>query len=146
MNKKLTIILLIITINIINNVKFTQSYYREESIGKRCTWIPVSQYDTTESNTNKTMFALSQFGVNRVYIDVWNQGLTYFNSTTMFNFIGNEGIGPNQLSWGVKYAKLYGLEVFAWFEYGNIAAYSSVNNPFAEKVFFYFIFNFFNLK
>src|SRR5690349_174799 len=76
-------------------------YYREESVGKRCTWIPVSQYDTSETSTNQTMFALSHFGVNRVYIDVWNQGITYFNSTTMYNLIGNEGIGPNQLSWGV---------------------------------------------
>lgn len=107
---------------------------QEPTQGIRATWIPVSWGDTTSAGAQQTMQSLSNLGVNRVYISVWNNGKTYFNSSTMYDLVGSGGIGTDQLSWGVKYAKQYGMEVYAWFEYGNMAAYQSISTPFAQKV------------
>lgn len=107
---------------------------QEPTQGIRATWIPVTWGDTSSTSAQETMESLSNLGVNRVYIDVWNNGKTYFNSSTMYNFIGSDGIGTDQLAWGVQYAKQYGMEVYAWFEYGNMAAYNSISTPFAQKV------------
>jgi len=79
------------------------------------------------------MSYLKSQGVNRVYVDVWNQGRTYFNSPAMLKLVGQGGIATDQLSWEVKYAKQNGLQVYAWFEYGLMAAYLEVNNDFARK-------------
>eukprot|EP01099_Mayorella_cantabrigiensis_P007342 TRINITY_DN6506_c0_g1_i1.p1 TRINITY_DN6506_c0_g1~~TRINITY_DN6506_c0_g1_i1.p1 ORF type:complete len:270 (-),score=54.42 TRINITY_DN6506_c0_g1_i1:67-822(-) len=52
----------------------------------------------------------------------------------MYKFVGSAGISRDLLSWAVKYAKQYKLEVFAWFEYGCIAAYSTTSgNAFATQ-------------
>lgn len=78
------------------------------------------------------MQALAAAGVNRVYLDVWNQGKVYFNSSTMANLVGTAGLGTDQLSWGVANARQNGLQVFAWFEYGFMSAYGSPDNAFAQ--------------
>ena len=107
---------------------------QEVTKGIQATWIPVSWGDTSATSAQATMSQLASKGVNRVYIDVWNNGKTYFNSSTMYDLVGPGGIGTDQLSWGVQYAKQCGMEVYAWFEYGNMAAYNTISTPFAIKV------------
>jgi len=96
-------------------------------------WIPVSWGVANETQTQQTMQNLAAKGVNRVYVAVWNQGKTYFKSPSMEQFVGADGIGRDLLSWAIKYAKESNLEIYAWFEYGFIAAYTKNSNAFATK-------------
>jgi len=110
----------------------TVSCQREPTAGVKATWIIQNQCDT-EAKCASTMAGLKLRGVNRVYFNVWNKGKVYFNSPAMRNFAGDGAIGPDQLAWAVKHAKQNGMKIFAWFEYGLMAAYQSVNNDFARK-------------
>lgn len=101
--------------------------------GKRAVWIPVTWGLANETQTQQTMQNLAAKGVNRVYVAVWNQGKTYFNSPSMKEFVGANGLGRDLLSWAIKYAKESNLEIYAWFEYGFIAAYEKDFNTFATK-------------
>lgn len=105
--------------------------------GKRAVWIPVTWGLANETQTQQTMRNLAAKGVNRVYVAVWNQGKTYFNSPSMEQFVGADKradvIGRDLLSWAIKYAKESNLEIYAWFEYGFIAAYEKNFNTFATK-------------
>lgn len=110
----------------------TVSCQREPTAGVKATWVVQNQCDT-EAKCASTMAGLRLRGVNRVYFNVWNKGKVFFNSPTMRNFAGSGGLGPDQLTWAVKYARQNGMKIFAWFEYGLIAAFQSVNNDFARK-------------
>ena len=107
---------------------------QERTAGKRATWVPTSWGDGSAASADSTFATFKSQGVNRVYIDVWNNGKTYFNSSTMYALIGNAGIGSNQLKWGADAASKYGIELFAWFEYGLMASYGGpTSNAFAQK-------------
>lgn len=75
---------------------------------------------------------LQGFGINRVYVDVWNQGTVYFNSPTMQGFSPSSQ-GRDILSWAVSAGRSTNIEVYAWFEYGLMASYGSLNNAFAQQ-------------
>jgi uncharacterized lipoprotein YddW (UPF0748 family) len=105
-------------------------------ISVKATWIPVSSFQNA-SQTTARLTNLKWRGVDRVYVDSWNNGKTYFNSSTMYDFVGVEGIAPNtqEFSFTVKTAHRLGMEVFAWFEYGLMSAYENASgNAFALKV------------
>ena len=48
----------------------------------RAAWIPSSYDCTTSEQLCDQMVALQEVGINRVYLDVWNQGKVYFASPT----------------------------------------------------------------
>jgi len=100
----------------------------------KATWLPVSYDMGSSSQVEALVSSLKSEGVNRIYVDVWNQGKVYFNSSTMSNYVGSSGVGYDHLGWALDAAnKVGGIEVFAWFEYGLIAAYGSYNNSFANQ-------------
>lgn len=78
------------------------------------------------------MASLKEEGVMRVYIDVWNQGIVYFSSDTMRALVGESGVGSDHLAWALKAGNSIGMEVYAWFEYGLMPSYGSINNDFAR--------------
>lgn len=104
----------------------------------QATWLPVSYHTNTLEDVNATLRSLSDHGVRRIYVDVWNQGVVYFQSPTMEVFMKDKStptVGRDILDWTLQLAPRYGMEVIAWFEYGLMAAYSSVEgNAFAMEV------------
>lgn len=104
----------------------------------QATWLPVSYNTATIEDVNKTLLTLSQHGVQRVYVDVWNQGVVYFQSPTMEKFINNQTnpcLGRDILGWALEIAPLYQMEVIAWFEYGLMTSYALIEtNAFATEV------------
>ncbi len=62
-------------------------------------------------------------------MDVWNQGMAFFDSRVARDFCGAGCVGPNMLSWALYAGNLTGIEVLAWFEYGLMAAYSELPLP-----------------
>lgn len=76
------------------------------------------------------MVNLQNLGFNRVYLDVWNQGTVFFNSPTMM--ATGLASGDDRLGWATQNCSDFTGDIFAWFEYGLIAAYGSVSsNSFA---------------
>jgi len=108
---------------------------RDSNSLMRATWLPVSYRMNNESSVFSLMSDLKEAGVDRVYVDVWNQGKVYFMSNTMNSLLPDgTGCGPDYLEFALNAAnKLGGMNVYAWFEYGLIAAYGDINNDFARK-------------
>ena len=99
----------------------------------RATWVPVSYDQNDEATVRGLLNSLKDIGVNRVYVDVWNQGTVYFNSPTMNALLPDgTGVGDDHLKWTLSAASDVGIEVYAWFEYGLIAAYGGINNGFSK--------------
>lgn len=95
----------------------------------RAVWLPVSE-NTVPIST--LLGQLAGVGVNRVYVDVWNNGRAYYNSSAVRAFAGDEALGPDLLREATASAPA-GLEVHAWLEYGLMACYgATTGNPFAE--------------
>jgi len=97
----------------------------------QATWLPTS-YIETEDAVWEVMTSLKQKGIKRVYVDVWNSGVVYFNSSTMRELVGDSGIGRDLLLWSLSAGKELGIDVYAWFEYGLMTSYGSINNDFAK--------------
>lgn len=99
----------------------------------RATWLPVSYDQSDEATVQELLIGLKEIGITRVYVDVWNQGTVYFNSSTMMALLPDgTGVGNDHLRWTLSAASEVGIEVYAWFEYGLIAAYGGINNAFAK--------------
>ena len=99
----------------------------------KSTWIPVSYDQSNEAAVQELMNNLKEIGITRVYVDVWNQGTVYFNSPEMNALLPDgTGSGDDHLKWTLSAASEVGIEVYAWFEYGLIAAYGGINNGFAK--------------
>ncbi|XP_077866349.1 uncharacterized protein LOC144341586 [Saccoglossus kowalevskii] len=96
-------------------------------------WVSVYSHNTTPEDTAVSFAELASTGVTRVYVSVWHNGLVYFNSPTMDNLIGSDGFKRDSLSWAVEEAKKNGMEIYAWFEYGLMAAYGGPSsNAFSQ--------------
>lgn len=100
----------------------------------RAVWLPIQYKCVTQQDVSKTINGLKAQGVTRVYVDVWNNGVTYFNSSTMRELVGPAGLGQDVLQWTLDAATPLGIEVVAWFEYGLMASYTSTfdSNNFAK--------------
>jgi len=81
-----------------------------------------------------TVRELAAHGINRLYVDTFNNGKVYFNSSAMAAFAGPGALGPDRLGMYMDAAKDFGMEVYGWFEYGLMANYGSTSqgNAFAE--------------
>lgn len=98
----------------------------------QATWLP-NVYQSTSSDTMYALMSnLKNEGVQRVYVDVWNNGITYFESATMRNAVGASGIGADHLQWALDAGRILDIEVYAWFEYGLMTSYGAINNDFAQ--------------
>jgi len=103
--------------------------------GVRATWLPVSVPVASPAAMQALLLELADIGVNMVYIDVWNNGVAYFNSTAVRRFAGERAVSADdRLRWAVDAASLLtGLEVAAWIEYGLMACHGPIaGNIFAE--------------
>lgn len=98
----------------------------------QATWLPTSYNFNSEQSVFDMMSSLQKEGVRRVYVDVWNQGKVYFSSPTMRNVVGASGEGDDYLDWALTSGESLGIEVYAWFEYGLMPSYGSINNDFAR--------------
>jgi uncharacterized lipoprotein YddW (UPF0748 family) len=101
----------------------------------QATWLPVSYHTATADDVQSTLQNLSSHGVQRVYVDVWNQGVVYFQSPTMQSLMGtnSNSQGRDILLWTLQAAKPFSIEVVAWLEYGFMCSYQTLENPFAAE-------------
>ena len=104
------------------------------SNGVRATWLPTSVRIAAPSDMRELLHQLADTGVNRIYLDVWNNGVAYFNSSVVRKLAGPGAISTDRLRMAVAAAaSMSGFEVVAWMEYGLMACYGSVQgNAFAE--------------
>jgi len=118
-------LLLLLLIFLIIDIKCSNEYIR-------AAWIAHIQCPD-EIKCKELIQSLASYKINRIYVCAWNNGKTYFESQTMRNSLGEIGIGQDILSWTIKYSQEYGIpEVFAWFEYGLMASYETLETPFAK--------------
>ena len=75
--------------------------------------------------------ALKAKGVRIVYVDVWNQGITYFESATMRKLVGQTGIGADHLSRALEAGNHLQSNIFIYSIY--------ISNMFLNVVLVYFI-------
>jgi uncharacterized lipoprotein YddW (UPF0748 family) len=91
-------------------------------------WI-TGNYLQNGSNAIETMIkGLSEANFNAIFIDVWYEGSTIYPSSVVKNAGGPEQnpvfVGKDPLRTTIDIAHKYGIEVFAWFEYGFSVGYS----------------------
>ncbi len=102
------------------------------SAGKKLQAVWVDAYDCpTEEATQKIIAALARNGINRIYVAAWKRSKTLYRSATMLATVGEDGIGLMVLPWAMKHGKQFGMEVYAWFEYGYIASPFAINSVFS---------------
>ena len=97
----------------------------------RAAWIP-SSYDSSSSDALCAQLnKLAAMGFDRVYLDVFNNGNVYFNSSTVAAAGLGAVLGQDRLRWATEICAFRG-EVFAWFEYGLMAQYGAPTGAFAR--------------
>jgi uncharacterized lipoprotein YddW (UPF0748 family) len=97
----------------------------------RAVWIPIRYRDSDENMVKQTLTTLKGFGINRVYVDVWNNGAVTFKSPSYNAFTGFTNT-RDSFSWYVNAARSLGMQIFAWFEYGLMSKYNGYDAPFAK--------------
>lgn len=106
------------------------------------TWIPSSYASSSLNEVFDTVLSLHNEGVNRIYVDVWNNGHAYFASQTLSDYAGPGALGDDRLAWYSDAVQALNarddsgspMELHAWFEYGLMACYgsSTEGNAFAS--------------
>lgn len=102
--------------------------------GVRATWLPTSVRISAPDGMRELLKQLADSGVNRIYVDVWNNGVAYFNSSVVRRLAGPGAISSDRLRMAVDAANtMSDFDVVAWMEYGLMACYGPVQgNAFAE--------------
>lgn len=98
----------------------------------RATWI--TTYDPIKSQweSEDLLRALKSFGINKVYVSIWQAGNLFAKSQSYSSLMGFSK--PDYLGNVLNAAETVGgISVVAWFEYGNMAQYGGVTVPFALK-------------
>jgi uncharacterized lipoprotein YddW (UPF0748 family) len=93
----------------------------------RATWFAIDN-GQAPNVTAADMAFLKSIGIQRIYVDVWNNGLVYFKSPSMEKLAPNGTFGGDFLGRMVALAAAQDIEVVAWFEYGFMASYQSANS------------------
>jgi uncharacterized lipoprotein YddW (UPF0748 family) len=87
-----------------------------------------SQVLSSRQNIAEAMEFLAETGFNVVFPVVWNQRVTLYRSSTMWNMFGIEirssFLGRDPLAELVEEARRVGLKVIACFEYGFVSSYN----------------------
>lgn len=92
-------------------------------------WITSSASEVLESRDNikKAVSKCKEYGINHLFVVVWNNGKTLYPSKVMedsFGLLINEKYeGRDPLQELIEEAHCYNLKVHAWFEYGFAASY-----------------------
>ena len=111
----------------------------QQSTKQRACWIPnsyiVAKNATSVEGMKNLMMSLQEKGINRIYLDVWNQGQVYFHSKTWESFTSQK-LRPELDYLGLALASASEIseeiEIFAWFEYGLMTSYGGTStNKFA---------------
>ncbi|XP_059097645.1 uncharacterized protein LOC131891956 [Tigriopus californicus] len=89
------------------------------------TWVSRYNYHGSYGEIDQGFSKLAAKGVNRVYFNIWADGNLYAQSNTA----SSNGVimQDDRLDMAVSIAKSYGMEVYAWFEYGTQASYGQLN-------------------
>jgi uncharacterized lipoprotein YddW (UPF0748 family) len=101
----------------------------------RGTWIPVNVglCDTFQQCNSSIVNLIEQDRVNALFVDVWNNGIAYFDSDVIRNFSGFSSIGPDVLQFAIEALKPYPeVELHAWFEYGFMAEYQDCKTEYCK--------------
>jgi autotransporter-associated beta strand protein len=101
----------------------------------RATWITTTGYTTSTSDiynaqtTNSTFSSLRSIGLNTVYMDMWRNGNTYFQSPTNAAITGSlmdPATGSRDIDAdAILQAHRNQMSVFGWYQYGLMAAYGN---------------------
>lgn len=92
-------------------------------------WITSSASDVLDSRENikKAVSVCKEYGINHIFVVVWNNGRTFYPSQVMKNLIGVEIAekykGRDPLREMIEEAHANEIKVHAWFEYGFAASY-----------------------
>lgn len=89
----------------------------------RGAWID-NKLAPTQQAMNTTVHELARLGVNRIYVDAWNNGNVYFPSSTMAAVCPTCVASADLLLWAADAAQSAGISVCAWFEYGLMSGYA----------------------
>eukprot|EP01016_Furgasonia_blochmanni_P023871 TRINITY_DN2571_c0_g11_i1.p1 TRINITY_DN2571_c0_g11~~TRINITY_DN2571_c0_g11_i1.p1 ORF type:complete len:356 (-),score=73.50 TRINITY_DN2571_c0_g11_i1:155-1222(-) len=96
----------------------------------KAVWIPMRWRDQSDQAINSALQDLKKAGINRVYVDVWNNGDLTFKSPTFQSFTGYPA-SKDTLGAYVKSGRTLGIQVFAWFGYGFMSRYQGYDGKFA---------------
>eukprot|EP00095_Tigriopus_kingsejongensis_P002877 maker-scaffold52_size450388-snap-gene-3.18 protein:Tk02877 transcript:maker-scaffold52_size450388-snap-gene-3.18-mRNA-1 annotation:"hypothetical protein LOTGIDRAFT_233333" len=90
------------------------------------TWVSRYNFHGSAGEIEQGFSALAAKGVNRVYFNIWADGNLYAESSTA----SSNGVimAGDRLGMAIDIAKQYGLEIYAWFEYGTQASYGQLNS------------------
>ncbi len=95
----------------------------------RGVWITGNYLKGGQSAIESMMQGLKAANFNVIYIDVWYRGYTIYPSTVIQDAGGPlqnpDFVGTDPLKTTIEIAHKYGIEVFAWFEYGFKVGYGS---------------------
>lgn len=92
-------------------------------------WVTSSASSVLDSKENivKAVSVCKEYGINNIFMVVWNNGRTYYPSKVMKELIGIEIVekyqGRDPLKEMIEEAHANGIKVHAWFEYGFAASY-----------------------
>ena len=90
------------------------------------TWVSRYNYHASVPEIDFGFSTLAAKGIKRVYFNVWADGNIYARSQTATD---NGAIFvDDRLDWAIQSARTYGLEIYAWLEYGTQANYGSLNS------------------
>ena len=101
----------------------------------RGVWVTTTASTALDSRENiKTMVtSCKAAGMNHIFVVVYNNARTIYPSTIMQNLIGKaqleKFVGRDPLKECIDEAKLQGMKVHAWFEYGFSSSYSANGGP-----------------
>ncbi len=94
------------------------------------TWVTNVASDALDSRANiiKTVATCKASGINNIFVVVWNQGRTLYNSDIMLSTFGEKIMpkfaGRDPLQEMIEEAHKEKIKVHAWFEYGFATSYS----------------------
>lgn len=105
----------------------------------RGTWITNVASDAlrSEENIQKAVDNCKKYGINTIFVVVWNKGLTMHPSAVAEKYVGirqdpiYKGMDPLKVI--IEKAHTQKIKVYAWFEYGFAYAYQDSNTVWFRK-------------
>lgn len=89
------------------------------------------------ANIEKTVAACKKYGINNIFVVVWNKGQTVYPSAVMKSTFGVEQnpayTGRDPLAEIITVAHKNGIKVHAWFEYGFACSYNAQGGTIIAK-------------
>ena len=105
----------------------------------RGTWVTNVASDAliSKESIKKTVQNAKKYGINNLFVVVWNKGVTQYPSEVLSSYIGinqeNLFVGIDPLKEIIEEAHKEGIKVHAWFEFGFSYAYDDYNSIWLKK-------------